>query len=221
MKEIKAIIFDMDGVLIDSERIVTKCWTIIGKEHFLEDMESAIKDCVGLNKQDTKDYMAKKYGDQFSYDQFAVQVRQMFQDEVKKEGLPLKTGVREILEYFKNENYRIGLASSSRRETVREHMITNGLMEYFQVVVTGDMVIHSKPEPEIYLRACEEIGVSPEYCAAIEDSPNGIKSAYAANMKTIMVPDMILPTPELRKMIDLEFYDLLEVRNFFQNFRSS
>lgn len=216
MKEVRAVIFDMDGVLIDSERIVTKCWVTLGKEHFLPDIESAIINCMGLNKHDTKEYMTNRYGSQFSYDQFSSRVRQMFQDEVRKEGLPLKTGVREILDYFKNAGYRVGLASSSKKETVHNHLKSNELLDYFQILVTGDMVTHSKPKPEIYIRACDEIGIEPEYCVAIEDSPNGIRSAYAANMKTIMVPDMILPTPEIKKMVDLECSNLLEVRDFFR-----
>lgn len=214
MREIQAIIFDMDGVLIDSERIVTDCWRAVSEEMKIPNIDEAIYGCIGLNRNDTQAFFYNIYGKQFSYDTFAVRVSDMFKDQIQREGLPLKEGVREILSFLKQNNYKIGLASSSRYQSVCGHMERLGLMDYFEIIIGGDMVEHSKPLPDIYLKACEAIGVKPENSMAIEDSPNGIRAAVAANMKAVMVPDMIASTPEIQAMLFREFRNLLEVQDY-------
>lgn len=97
---------------------------------------------------------------------------------------------------------------------MREEMKSIGLLDYFHVVVGGDMVSNSKPHPEIYLTAAKLLGVSPNQCYAVEDSPNGIRSAYQAGMATLMVPDLIAPGEELRQMIFRQFQNLLELQDF-------
>ena len=134
-----------------------------------------------------------------------------------EEGVPLKEGVKEILEYLTENGYIVGLASSTGRGSVMEHLEQTGLTHYFRTIVTGDMVEHSKPNPDIYLKACEELGVSPVNAIAIEDSPNGIRSAYRAGMKPVMVPDMIEPTAEIEAMLYGKFYSLLDVVDYIKN----
>ena len=107
---------------------------------------------------------------------------------------------KECLEYLQPK-YRIALASSTRNELVIRQLKNANVLEFFEVIVTGDMVLHSKPDPEIYLKACEELNIPPENCIAIEDSPNGLKSAFFAGLNTIMVPDKIQPNEELNQFI--------------------
>lgn len=109
----------------------------------------------------------------------------------------------------------MGLASSTRYASVISHLKEAGIVDYFQVIVAGDMIEHSKPQPDIYLLACRKLGVDPSDAYAVEDSPNGIRSAHAAGMKPIMVPDLIPPDDEMREMSFLICRDLLEVMRFF------
>ena len=114
---------------------------------------------------------------------------------------------------MKNAGIPIGLASSTRLAAVEKELKDAGLYDYFQVVVGGDLLKKSKPEPDIYLMACEKMGVDPKDAFAIEDSYNGIRSAYRAGMHPLMVPDLLPPTEEMREMSDMIAGDLLELQS--------
>ena len=129
----------------------------------------------------------------------------------------MKEGVRELLSYLKEAGYKIGLASSSRRESIESHLSRAGISSYFESITSGDMVEHSKPEPDIYRIACASLSVEPENAIAIEDSPNGLKSAYRAGMYPVMVPDMIAPTKETDELIGGRKFDsLIQVRDWMK-----
>ena len=153
----------------------------------------------------------------FPFDEFTETVHIPIKKRLLEEGTPVKEGVREILEYLKENGYIIGMASSSSKESVMGHLKETGLEKYFRAVITGDMVEHSKPDPDIYLKACEELGVTPTNVVAIEDSHNGVRSAYRAGMKPVMVPDLIEPTPEIEAMLYGKFYSLLDVLDYMKN----
>ncbi len=212
-----AIVFDMDGVLFDTERISYECWEEVGSAMGLGDLSKGLKGCVGLNHADAEALMHNLYGENFPFEEFSETVHALMKRRFLEEGIPLKEGVREILDYLTENGYIVGLASSTGRESVMHHLEEAGLTGYFQAVITGDMVEHSKPRPDIYLKACEELGVSPANAAAIEDSPNGIRSAYRAGMKPVMVPDLIEPTAEIEAMLYGKFYSLLDVLDYIKN----
>ena len=123
--------------------------------------------------------------------------------------------VKEILEYLK-PRYTLALASSTRGPTVERQLRNAGVIDFFETRTTGEMVIHSKPNPEIYLMACRSVNLDPTECYAIEDSPNGIKSAYAAGLKPIMIIDKIQPTEEIRKMCVAVFDSLEGLKTMLQ-----
>lgn len=215
-QEEKAVIFDMDGVLFDTERLCRETWNQIGKEQKLENIDDVLTECTGLNKQDTILVMKKVYGEEFDAVGFMETCSQINVRKMKEEGIPIKKGAQEILEYLKSENYKIGLASSSRKFRILENLESSGLKDYFQIVVGGDMIEHSKPKPDIYLLACKELDVNPAETFAIEDSPNGIRSAYHAGMKVIMVPDLLEPTKEILSMTVVCKKDLMEVTEYLK-----
>ena len=126
----------------------------------------------------------------------------------------MKPGVREILAFLKERGVPAALATSTGRPRTERRLEMTGLAPYFSAVITGDRVTHSKPDPEIYLLACEALGTAPEHTLAIEDSRNGILSASRAGMPVIMVPDMIPPAPELEALILRKCGDLNQVRAF-------
>ncbi|MCI9199606.1 MAG: HAD family phosphatase [Lachnospiraceae bacterium] len=211
-----AIVFDMDGVLFDTQRICNECWEEIGIAMGLGDLSKGIKGCVGLNLNDTKALMYELYGEDFPFDDFNETANALMKRRILEEGIPLMEGVKEILDYLTENGYIVGLASSTSKESVMHHLEEAGLTGYFRTIITGDMVEHSKPMPDIYLKACEELGVSPMNAIAIEDSPNGIRSAYRAGMKPVMVPDMIEPTAEIEAMLYGKFYSLLDILDYLK-----
>ena len=210
----KTVVFDMDGVLFDTERLCMDSWVQVAKQWGIHDMEEVFPLCIGLNANDTKALVMNHYGQDFAFDAYRKEASQWFWDYVEEKGLPVKTGVREILTFLQEAGYKIGLASSTKYESVIHHLETTGIREYFSVIVTGNMVEHSKPQPDIYLLACEKLGVTPEEAYAIEDSPNGIRAAHRAGMKPVMVPDMIKPDEEMKELSYQIFENLIEVKDF-------
>lgn len=212
----KAVVFDMDGVLFDTERLCMESWIAVAEKEGLPDMEIIFPRCIGLNANDSRQVVLDAYGQDFDFAGFRELASAWFWDYIKKNGLPVKPGVRELLKWLKQEGRIVGLASSTRRSSVISHLEQAELTEYFQAVITGDMVEHSKPLPDIYLLACRELGVEPGEAYAIEDSPNGIRSAYAAGLHPIMVPDMIAPDEEMEQKCDRIFRDLAEVLDYMK-----
>ncbi len=210
------VVFDMDGILFDTERLCQDSWLAVAEEDGLPGMQEIFPQCIGLNANDSRRIVLGAYGEDFDYEGFRQRASDWFWDYIEKNGLPLMPGVREILAWLAENGWTVGLASSTRRSTVLKHLEQAGISEYFSAVVTGDMVEHSKPRPDIYLMACRELGVEPEQAYAIEDSPNGIRSAHAAGMVPLMVPDMIAPDAEMEGLSRRIFRDLGEVLAFLK-----
>ena len=213
---IHTIVFDMDGVLIDTENLLLKIWKEVAKENGIKDIESTLKLCIGITNNETEAVFARIYGKDFPYQKYKAAASEMYCAQIQKDGLPVKPGVYELFGFLKENGWQIGLASSTREAVVRSEMESIGLLDYFHVVVCGDMVPRSKPNPDIYLKACELLNVSPGCCYAVEDSPNGIRAASGAGMKAIMVPDLIEPDLELQKLFYKKFASLLEVLEFLR-----
>lgn len=210
------VVFDMDGVLFDTERLCERSWLVMAEEAGLPGMEEIFPKCIGLNANDSRRIVMEAYGEDFDYEGFRTKASDWFWDYIEKNGLPVKPGVRELLDWLQKQGFRVGLASSTRRSTVLNHLEQAGIRDFFAVIVTGDMVEHSKPQPDIYLLACDQLGTQPEQAYAIEDSPNGIRSAHAAGMTPLMVPDMIAPDEEMVRLSRKIFKDLGEVLEFLQ-----
>lgn len=212
----KAVIFDMDGVLFDTERICEESWIAAAEARGLSGMEQVFSRCIGRNAADSRRIVMEAYGRDFDYPAFREETSALFWEHIEKQGLPVMDGVYEILEWMQAEGYQIGLASSTKRESVERCLSQAGLRQFFSVVVTGDMVEYSKPQPDIYLLACREMGTEPCKTYAIEDSPNGIRAAHAAGMLPIMVPDMIEPDGEMRALSAGIYDGLPQVLDFFR-----
>jgi HAD superfamily hydrolase (TIGR01509 family) len=212
----RAVVFDMDGVIFDSERLVMGCWKEIADMMGVEDIEQAMRECLGVNKAQTKENMLRRYGETFPYDEFNREASAMFHERYGNGKLPMKTGVKEILTYLKEKNIKIALASSTREKIVRQELYDAGILDFFEAVICGDMVEKSKPAPDIYLKACSELGIEPGDAYAIEDSYNGIRSAAAAGLKAIMVPDMSEPTDEMKKLALVILPNLADVLNYIE-----
>lgn len=196
----RAVVFDMDGILFDTERLCQDSWIAVAKQNGLPGMEEIFPQCIGLNANDSKQIVMNAYGEDFDYRGFREQASKWFWDYIEKNGLPVMPGAERLLRWLKENGWVVGLASSTSRRSVLSHLDQAGFSDYFSAVITGDMVEHSKPLPDIYLLACRELGVEPEEAYAIEDSPNGIRSAHAAGMKALMVPDMLKADEEMERL---------------------
>lgn len=214
MNKISAVVFDMDGVLFDTERMYLDAWKALGEERNIPYIEETARKCIGLSITDTVALLLSTYGEDFPVEENHTLINDMVRERINKEGMPVKAGAREILEYLYERNFTVGLASSTKYQKIIELLENAGLRKYFKVIIGGDMIAHSKPDPEIYLAACRELGVSTENTAAIEDSRNGIISAYRAGLMPIMVPDLVVPTDELLSMTIGKFDDLFMVRDY-------
>lgn len=197
---ISAVVFDMDGVIFDSERLVIECWKVIADKYGIENIEEACLECLGINAELTRKLMKKRYGEEFPYDMYKKEMSAIFHSRASGGKLPQKKGIRELLVFLKENHIPTAVASSTRKEVVMRELDEGGLLCYFDRVICGDMVKRSKPEPDIFLKACESLSADAAEAYAIEDSYNGIRAAFRAGMKPIMVPDLAEPTKEMEEL---------------------
>ncbi len=216
LNDLDGIIFDMDGVIFDSEKVGLESWERLGEKYGLKNVKENAMKCIGRSTVDTMKILEDAYGDKVSIPKLYDEAKAVFAEIISQGGLPLKKGARELLVYLYENGVKVGLASSTSYNGVISHLEDADLRDYFQVIVGGDMIKHSKPEPDIYLLACEKLGIRSEYTVAIEDSYNGIKSAYRAGMMAIMVPDLIPPTDEIMSMVYKKMDSLSDVLEYFK-----
>ena len=213
------VIFDMDGIIFDSERACFECWIeaadIIGVPGMKEFYPSIIGTNALQSLQMTKDAYDGILGEGTA-ERLQSLSSEIFHGKYDEGGLPLKKGAEQILRFLRNEGIKTGLASSTRTRQVIRELTNEGLIGYFDSVTGGDSVTVSKPDPQIYLIACEKLGSVPSRTFAIEDSFNGIRSASRAGMRPLMVPDMIPPDDEMRSLCEGIFPDLVKVREYLE-----
>ena len=216
-ESLKAVVFDMDGIIFDSERLVIDCWKVVAAKYAIPDIEAACYECLGVNRVETKEKFLNRYGRDFPYDAYKDEMSKLYHDNYDGGRLPMKIGVVELLQYIKECGLKVALASSTRSEVVIQQLRDAGILHYFQVIIGGDMVSRSKPQPDIFLKACEELGVEPKEAFAIEDSYNGIRAAAAGHLRPLMVPDLMPPTEEIRELAEEIFETLLDVKRYLEN----
>ncbi len=208
----KGAIFDMDGLMIDSEKIVLMGYEFAAKKFGYDDdkvLELA-RFSIGRTVNDTRKIFNEAIGGNFDYDTFKPNVSKFVKDYFEKNGIPIKKGLFELLNALKRKSYRLCVATSTRKETAGEQLKKAGILQYFEDLVGGDDISRGKPFPDIFIEASRRIDVKPEDCFVFEDSINGIKAAYAAHTKPIMIPDLIEPTDEITSMIYKRFSSLDE-----------
>lgn len=206
-----AVVFDMDGVIFDSERAVMQCWKEVASRHNIPDIENAILACTGTTMVRTREIMLNLYGADFPYDEYARESSAIFHSRYDGGRLPMKPGVKELLTFLKERGKKIALASSTRQQVVTDELRDAGIIEYFDRIICGDMVSRSKPAPDIFLKACEELNVSPSDSYAIEDSYNGIRAAHAGGLHPIMVPDLLPADEEMQSLAEIILPNLTSV----------
>ena len=214
MENIKAFIFDMDGLILDTERIAFKSYKEALKEYGYDFSEAFFLTLVGTNVKLTKELCLNRYGSWFPFDLLHENHNKITEEYIKKNGVPLKEGVNELIDYLKEKDYKIALATSSDREKAEYLLELVKIKDKFDYIICGNDIVNSKPNPEIFLKAAENLKVEPKECVVIEDSKFGVKAAVNAGMKVINVPDMKMPNSEVKSMAFKIFNNLLEVKDY-------
>ena len=199
--KIKAVIFDMDGVLIDTEKHYNAAWCEAARMagfDFKREHALMLRSC---DAQLAAKMMKDIFGAGFDY--FAIREvrRRLVAERLEQYGLEKKPGIDEILAFLHENGIKAAVATATPMELTLQHLERIGVRGQFDKIVSAKQVAHGKPAPDVYLYACEQIKEAPQDCIAVEDSPNGIKSAYAAGCKPVMVPDLTQPDEEIRPML--------------------
>ncbi|MBO7638753.1 MAG: HAD family phosphatase [Treponema sp.] len=212
---IKAFVFDMDGLLLDTEAVYDSAWIKAAKMWNLDGIEPVHRSVYGFSESDTLLVLKENYGNDFDAKGFWNLTTDISLDMMNESGVPEKAFARETISFLKKKSYPLALASSSSRDLVSQLLEKAGMLDLFEVIVCGDEIERAKPDPQIYISACKKLGLSPSECAAVEDSPNGILSAYNAGLKCIMIPDRLPATEEIKKYLWKLYSNLGELKEWF------
>ena len=189
----QAAIFDMDGLLLDTERVCQHAFQDACRHLSLPILNEVYLKIIGTNAQSIKHILTTGYGVDLDYDSLRAEWLKRYHGVVEHQAIPVKEGVIELLDWLKEQNIPLAVATSSDRELAHTKLKLAGLDGYFAQISSGCEVTHSKPHPEIFLLAAKRLKVEPQKCLAFEDSSNGVRSAIAAGMQVFQVPDLVEP----------------------------
>ena len=210
----QAVIFDMDGVLVDSERVCLEAFRYAGEKNGVADAERMAVLGLGLTDPAWEALFYAEFGNGEEALALLRDTEAYIARFYSANPVPPKKGLRRVLPALRAAGYRLAVASSSPRETVYYRLEGAGVRDAFDVIVTGDMLRHSKPHPAIYLEAARQLGCDPRDCYAVEDAPSGLRSATAAGCKTIFIPDLWRPETEEPGLYVARLADLDALGNY-------
>lgn len=199
--KIKGVISDMDGVILDTEKLYVRFWREAANFYGYPMERSHALSIRSMARPLAIERLKSYFGEDFDY--YAVHNKriELMDKYIEENGIEAKPGAELLLAYLKENGYRVALATATGYERTKEYLERLGLFKYFDEIVCAAMVEHGKPEPDIYLYAAEKLGLRPQECIALEDSQNGIKSASSAGCKTVMVPDLDEPADEIKPLL--------------------
>lgn len=187
---LKGVIFDMDGVLFDTERLTLEGWRLAARQAGYPLDDAVVLSTNGISEADTRLTFLRHYGEAYPYDALRAEMKR-YKDGCLAQGVPVKPGVQRLLQALRGQGIRTAVASSNDRVHVTDYLQRTGLLLQMDAFVCADMVRQAKPAPDVYLRAAEELGLPPETCIAIEDAPPGLVAARCAGCIPVMIPDLI------------------------------
>ncbi len=200
MRKFEAVIFDMDGLLLDTERIALSAFHETCKRFGLENQTDLFMQCIGTNSQRAEAVLKDGLKGKPNHTEFLSAWDATYLQRTCNTVIPLKNGAKELLAHLADMNLPIAVATSTKSNRAMQKLRDAGILPNFKAIVGGDQVKNSKPHPDIYLKAADVLGVVPEKCLALEDSDNGVRSALSAGMTVIQVPDLVEPTAVLRSL---------------------
>ena len=206
----------MDGLILDTESIALSTFIQACREHAFEPDLGVFYKCIGVDGAATRRIMSEGYGKAFPIESVFELWRKKMDMETKEKPIPLKAGALSLLKYLQKEQTRMALVTSTRTETAQRELTNAGLADFFGLILGGDQVSKGKPNPEIYLTACDKIHEEPVKCLALEDSDNGVRAAFHAGLKVIQVPDLVPPSAEVKALGHTIMGSLTEVENMLR-----
>lgn len=198
---VKAVILDMDGLMLDTERYGEQFHRRALEERGIPFLEEVTAQITGRNHNQVRRILLESYGADYPFDEVRLRIGELWEQYLSDHPVPVKPGLFPLLEYLGEREIPAAVATSTSRSIALPRLEKAGIAPYLSALVFGDMVERSKPEPDIFLIAAEKLGVKPEEAMVLEDSPNGILAAHRAGMLPVMIPDLLPPDEELQKLL--------------------
>jgi HAD superfamily hydrolase (TIGR01509 family) len=214
MQKFKGVVFDMDGLLLDSEKLALEAFQATCTKFSLGDLSNVFMQCIGTNSELGKSILKNALQGIMDHREFGAAWDNMYTKLTKGKPVALKEGTLYILEHIESLDIPMAVATSTKTDQAEFRLKDSGILNFFEIVIGGDQVSTSKPDPEAYLKAASELSTDPLDCLALEDSPNGVKSALAAGMTVVQIPDLIQPDDDLLKMGHIVLSSLSDVPEY-------
>ena len=214
--KIKGAVFDMDGLMLDTEKLLVRFWKESARSYGYNMTDENVFEIRSLSRKYSIPLLKGIFGEDFPFNEVRNRRIALMNEYIDTYGFDVKKGLFELLDFLKENNYLIAVATATDRERAEHYLKKIDAYKYFNAVICGDMVKNGKPEPDIYITASDELGLIPEECVAFEDSPNGIKSAYSAGCKVIMIPDLTQPDEVVKPMLSGVYESLDKAVDFFR-----
>lgn len=215
-RKIKGAIFDMDGLMLDTEKLLVRFWRESAEEFGYNMTDENVFGIRSLSRKYSVPLLKGIFGEDFPFNEIRNRRIVLMNEYIDKHGFEVKKGLFELLDYLESNDYLIAVATATDRERAESYLKKIDVYKYFNTVICGDMVTNGKPEPDIYITASKELGLPAVECVAFEDSPNGIKSAYSAGCRVIMIPDLTQPDKDIKPLLSGVYESLDKAIEFFR-----
>ncbi|MBP3243285.1 MAG: HAD family phosphatase [Ruminococcus sp.] len=212
----RGAIFDMDGLMLDTEKLLVRFWRQAASEYGYDMTDEDVFGIRSLSRKYSVPRLKERFGQEFPFEEVRSRRIKLMNDFIDQNGFEVKRGLFELLSYLKDSGKSIAVATATARDRATDYLRRINALDYFDAVICGDMVTNGKPEPDIYITAANELGIPCDECAAFEDSPNGVLSAYRAGCQVIMIPDLTQPTEEMLPTLSGVYSDLEKAIAYFE-----
>jgi HAD superfamily hydrolase (TIGR01509 family) len=210
-----AVLFDMDGLMLDTERPVIDVWCQVAQFKGWDVTPEAVCHTIGINEAATRAFLIHEYGLEFPYDEIKKEMIQIVTEKVEKEGIPHRPGLITLLDHLADLGIPLGVATSTSKDIALWKLKKAHILERFRAFVFGNEVSQGKPAPDIFLRAAELLGKAPGDCVGFEDSPAGLQSLHRAGIRSVFIQDMVAPSPAILATVWRCCKDLAEAAALF------
>lgn len=214
MKKIKGVLFDMDGVIFDTEKAYLDTWTKVFKSYGYDLKKETYISIMGTGRENAVRTFKNAFGNDIPMEEMYKDKDRILKEIIESGKVPVKDGAVELLAYLREKNIKTALATSARMWRAETQLNLAGINKMFNEIVCGDEIKNLKPNPEIFLKAAEKLGLKPDECIVIEDSPAGIQAAYNAGTYGIHVEDLKKADETIKKYSKANFKNLMEIKDY-------